>query len=495
MQPINTIHKPIARPERILQFGEGNFLRAFVDWMIDILNEAGTFDGNVVAVQPIPQGLAAELNAQEGVYTTVLRGVQQGERVEEFRQITSLSRVLNPYTEADWQAYQAVVTSEELRFVISNTTEAGIAYHQEAYTADAVQESFPAKVAALLYHRWQAVAGDPKKGLIFIPCELIDKNGEMLKEHVLRHATDWQLPETFTQWVEEHCDFLNSLVDRIVPGYPRSEAKEIQERLGYTDAMISSAEIFHLWVIEYNRRSYEEELPFAQAGLNVIWTEDLSFYRTRKVRILNGAHTMSVLAAYQAGLETVQDSIADKALLYPFIHQGIFEEIIPSMDGSTEELERFASDVLERFENPYNPHQLLSISLNSVAKFQTRNLPSLLEYVAKHQALPRRLVFSLAALISFYEGVEFDGPALKGSRDKETYLIQDDRSILERFATLYQEGGDAEEKAARLAKAVLSEERWWKEDLTTIDGLLALTEHYLTRIFSVGMRAALQEIV
>lgn len=495
MKSINSVHAPIARPERILQFGEGNFLRAFVDWMVDILNEQGDFNGNVVAVQPIAEGLAPLINAQEGVYTTILRGMQGGESVETMRRITSLSRVLNPYEADDWASYRTVIESPELRFVVSNTTEAGIAYVEEAYRADSVQQSFPAKVCALLHHRYTHFHGDVSKGLVFIPCELIDKNGEMLKAIVLRHAHEWGLEEGFKVWVEGACDFLNSLVDRIVPGYPKSEAAAFEERLGYSDKVMVSAEIFHLWVIEYSKRSYEAELPLSAAGLNVIWTDDMSFYRTRKVRILNGAHTMSVLAAYQAGHQTVQDCIADKDLLYPFMYNGIFGEIIASMDGSKEELSGYAADVLERFANPFNPHQLLSISLNSVSKFKTRNLPSLLGYIKKERALPARLVFSLAALISFYEGVEFEGSALKGSRGGESYLIQDDRAVLEFFQAQYKKGGSAEEKAARLAAAVLSNVAWWGEDLTQIDGLASLVESYLTSIWTVGMKKALKEVV
>ena len=495
MKSINSVHTPTQRPERILQFGEGNFLRAFVDWMIDILNEQGDFDGNVVAVQPIAQGLAPLINAQEGVYTTILRGMQGGKRVEEMRQITSLSRVLNPYEADDWASYLAVIESPDLRFVVSNTTEAGIAYVKEAHRTDAVQQSFPAKVCALLHHRYTHFHGDRSKGLVFIPCELIDRNGETLQSIVLRHAHEWGLEEGFNTWVEESCDFLNSLVDRIVPGYPRSEAAAYEERLGYSDKVMVSAEIFHLWVIEYKKRSYEAELPLKAAGLNVIWTDDMSFYRTRKVRILNGAHTMSVLAAYQAGHQTVQDCIADKALLYPFMYNGIFCEIIPSMDGSKEELSGYAADVLERFANPFNPHQLLSISLNSVSKFKTRDLPSLLGYIKKEQALPTRLVFSLAALISFYEGVEFEGSALKGSRGGETYLIQDDQAVLEFFQSQYKAGGSVGEKAKRLATSVLSNSAWWGEDLTGIDGLTALVESYLTAIWTVGMKSAIKEVV
>lgn len=494
MQPITSIHQPVQRKERILQFGEGNFLRAFVDWMIDILNEKTDFNGNVVLVQPLDRGLADMINDQKGLYTTVLRGVQSGKTVEEYRAINSVSRCLNPYKNEDYQAYLKLAKSEDLRFVISNTTEAGIAYHAGDQLDDAPQTSFPGKVCAFLYKRYQAFNGAKDKGLIFIPCELIDKNGDNLKRIVKQYATEWNLEADFHAWLDEACDFTNSLVDRIVPGYPRAEAPQLCEKLGYQDNLLDAAEIFHLWVIECHKNYHEDELPFNKAGLNVVWTNDMSFYRTRKVRILNGAHTMSVLAAYQAGLETVQDCIADKKLLYPFMYEGIFEEIIPSMDGSKQELETYAKDVLERFENPYNPHQLLSISLNSVSKFKTRDLPSLLGYLKKEHKLPKRLVFALAALISFYEGTEYEGAALMGSRNGQTYLIQDSPEILAFFAEQYAKKGTTEEKAARLAKAVLSRTEWWAQDLSTVAGLTESVEADLTSIWTVGMQQALQAL-
>ncbi len=494
MQPITSAHQSISRKEKVLQFGEGNFLRAFVDWMIDILNEKTDFNGNVVIVQPLAQGLADMINEQDGLYTTILRGVQNGKTVEEYRTINSVSRCLNPYKAEDYAQYMKLAESEDLRFIVSNTTEAGIAYHSGDTLSDAPQASFPAKVAAFLYRRFRFFNGAMDKGLIVIPVELIDKNGDNLKRIVKQYATEWKLEQSFFNWIDEACDFCNSLVDRIVPGYPRAEAKELCEKIGYHDNLLDAAEIFHLWVIECHKNFHEDELPFNKAGLNVVWTDDMSFYRTRKVRILNGAHTMSVLAAYQAGLNTVQDCIADKDLLYKFMHTGIFEEIIPSMDGSTEELQAYAQDVLERFENPFNPHQLLSISLNSVSKFKTRNLPSLLGYIEKQGKLPKALTFSLAALISFYEGTEFEGTALKGKRGTETYLIMDDPEILKTFADLYGQGGSAEEKASRLAKAVLSNTAWWTEDLTQREGLLQAVENHLKTIYSDGMISALKAL-
>ena len=489
MQTITDVKNPVKRPVRVLQYGEGNFLRAFADWKIDILNEKTDFNGNVVIVQPLKRGLGDMLNEQKGLYTTVLRGVQGGKTVEEYRTINSVEACLNPYREEDYKAYIELAGNEDLRFVFSNTTEAGIAYHEGDKLEDKPQASFPGKVCAFLHKRFQVFEGAKDKGLIIIPCELIDKNGDNLKRIVKQYATEWKLEEAFMRWLDEACDFCNSLVDRIVPGYPKAEAAQICEKLGYQDNLLVSAEIFHLWVIECHKEFHEDELPFAKAALNVIWTDDMSFYRTRKVRILNGAHTLTVLAAYQAGLDTVQECIADKDLVYPFMHKGIFEEIIPSMDGSKEMLEAYASDVLERFENPFNPHQLLSISLNSVSKFQTRDLPSLLSYFEKNKKLPKHLVFSLAALISFYEGTEFEGTALKGDRNGETYLIQDSPEILSTFAGLYKN-----RDAALIAEKVLGNTSWWGADLTKIEGLQKKVTENLQTIWKDGMKSALSSL-
>jgi tagaturonate reductase len=485
----------VNRVEKILQYGEGNFLRAFVDWMVDILNEQTDFNGSVAIVQPISRGLADLITAQDGVFTTVLRGVQNGKAVETYRNVTSVSRCLNPYEEEQFTAYRELGRSSDLRFVVSNTTEAGIAYHQEEYTPNSMQASFPANVAALLYDRYTHTEGDRSKGLVFIPCELIDKNGELLKEYVLKHAKAWNVEAGFFDWIEEACDFTNSLVDRIVPGYPRDEEQAIWEKIGWEDKLIVSGEIFHLWVIESKKGGYEKELPFNQAGLNVIWTDDMSFYRTRKVRILNGAHTMSVHSAYQAGLDTVQECIADTNLLLPFMNQGIFDEIIPVMEGDSEDLIAYAKDVLERFENPFNPHQLLSITLNSISKFKTRNLPSLLAFVEKRQALPKILTFSLASLIAFYEATEYEGSALKGKRNGETYLIQDDASVLAFFKEAYSHEGSVEERAHLLSRKTLANTDFWDQDLTKVAGLAELVETYLTRIWSDGMKSALEVLV
>ena len=484
--------KTVDRPIRVLQFGEGNFLRAFVDWIVDNLNEKAGFDGNVMMVQPLANGMGDMINAQKGLYTTCLRGIQNGKPVEEFRQITSVAGCINPYN--DYDAFASQAENPDLRFVISNTTEAGIAYHAGDRLEDRPQVSFPGKLCAFLYRRYKAFGGDASKGLVMIPCELIDKNGDNLRRIVLQYADEWKLEKGFVDWVENACDFCNSLVDRIVPGYPRAEADAICQKLGYKDNLIDTAEIFHLWVIECHRRSYEDELPTAKAGLNVVWTDDMTFYRTRKVRILNGTHTMMSLASYLCGIDTVEDSVKSP-VVGPFMRDGLFNEIIPSMDGDVEELKKYASDVLERFANPYIEHLLLSISLNSVSKFKTRDLPSVLGYVQKTGRLPQHLALSIAALIAFYRGTEFEGDALVGDRNGGKYLIKDSREYLETFASIY---GAQHKCNGCLAKAlcdgILTKEDWWGMDLTTIPGLRDAVEGYLVKIFDEGMEAAIRSL-
>ena len=484
--------KTVDRPIRVLQFGEGNFLRAFVDWIVDNLNEKAGFDGNVMMVQPLANGMGDMINAQKGLYTTCLRGIQNGKPVEEFRQITSVAGCINPYS--DYDAFASQAENPDLRFVISNTTEAGIAYHAGDRLEDRPQVSFPGKLCAFLYRRYKAFGGDASKGLVMIPCELIDKNGDNLRRIVLQYADKWKLEKEFVDWVENACDFCNSLVDRIVPGYPRAEADAICQKLGYKDNLIDTAEIFHLWVIECHRRSYEDELPTAKAGLNVVWTDDMTFYRTRKVRILNGTHTMMSLASYLCGIDTVEDSVKSP-VVGPFMRDGLFNEIIPSMDGDVEELKKYASDVLERFANPYIEHLLLSISLNSVSKFKTRDLPSVLGYVQKTGRLPQHLALSIAALIAFYRGTEFEGDALVGDRNGGKYLIKDSREYLETFASIY---GAQHKCNGCLSKAlcdgILTKEDWWGMDLTTIPGLRDAVEGYLVKIFDEGMEAAIRSL-
>lgn len=379
------------RPERIIQFGEGGFLRGFIDWILQITNENTDFDGSVVVVQPIEQGMCDMLQSQDCVYTHVMRGMKDGVPTVDTKVVDVISRTIKPYD--DYDAYLALAENPDFRFVFSNTTESGIAYVEGDKLDDKPPKSFPAKVTALLYKRF-TLGFD---GFIFMPCELIDKNGETLREYILKYADDWNLGEEFKTWVKEKNTFCNTLVDRIVTGYPRDEKID----LGYEDNMLNTSELFHLWVIE-GPKDILKEIPFDKTGLNIIVTDDLEMYRTRKVRILNGAHTAMIPYAMLEGIETVKDCMEDENM-FAFVNKCVFDEIIPTLDLPKEELVDYANNVFERFNNPFIKHLCSSISLNSVSKFKVRVLPSLLEYIKRTGEMPKNLIFSLAKLIEFYK--------------------------------------------------------------------------------------------
>ena len=374
--------------EKIIQFGEGGFLRGFVDWMIQKVNETTDFDGQVVVVQPIEQGMCDMLSAQDCVYTHVCRG---SEGVE-VKKIDVISRCVKPYE--DWNAYMALAENADFRFIVSNTTESGIVYSDADKITDAPPKTFPAKVTLLLKKRFDL--GLP--GFIFLPCELINRNGDNLKKCILQYADLWNLGADFKEWVEKDNVFTNTLVDRINTGYPKGE----DLGLGYEDNMANTSEFFHLWVIETDY-DLASEINFAAADLNVIITPDkLEMYRTRKVRILNGAHTSLVPYALLEGKDTVKSCI-DDPVMYEHIRKCVFDEIIPTLDLPKEELESYANSVLERFGNPYIKHYLSAIALNSVSKFKVRVLPSILEYIKRYDKMPTTLLFAFKKLIEFYK--------------------------------------------------------------------------------------------
>ena len=386
----------VTRPERVIQFGEGGFLRGFADWMLHKMNKAGLFDGSVVVVQPIEKGLCDLLTSQNCLYTHLVRS-EEGVEAEI---IDIISRCVKPYE--DFEEYLALADIPTMRYIISNTTEAGIVYSDTDTPEDTKSLTFPAKLTLLMYRRYKKGLG----GFIILPCELIDRNGDKLKECVLRYCKKWALGEDFEGWVEKENVFTNTLVDRINTGYPKGESLD----LGYEDQMVNTSELFHLWVIECDY-DIESELPFTKAGLNVIVTPNLlETYRTRKVRILNGAHTSLVPHALLSGFETVKDCV-DNAEMREHIRKCVFDEIIPTLDLPEEELVEYASDVLRRFANPYIKHFLASIALNSVSKFKVRVLPSILEYIKRYGKTPVTLVFALKRLIEFYKvGTPNDSP-------------------------------------------------------------------------------------
>lgn len=487
------------KPEKVIQFGEGNFLRAFVDYMFDKINEEGLFDGGITLIQPIPGGdfLRNILNEQEGLYTLIARGREDGEKVVQKRLITCVNRCINPYVDLD--TYNECAKNPELRFVVSNTTEAGISWKEEDMITTEPQDSFPAKVANFLYVRFKAFNGDKSKGLVFIPCELIDDNGKTLKKYVLQHAKNWNLGDEFIDWIETACVFTSTLVDRIVTGYPRNEAKDLCEQFGYEDNAIDTSEIFHTWVIE-GPAELAEELPFPKAGLKVIFTPDVKPYKKRKVRILNGAHTCSVLGAYLSGYDIVRDVMNDE-MFYKYLEDALNNEIIPAITSEElthDDLKGFADAVFDRFKNPFIDHKLLDISLNSTSKFEARVLHTIQEYYAQKNELPKILTFSFAAYLAFYCGTEIKDGALIGHRGDEEYPIKDSPSVLEFYKDAWT-GVDTADKTAvsELVKKVCANKDFWLgSDLNTeLGNFPEVVSEHLYNILNNGIVSEIKKVL
>ncbi len=471
------------RPVKVLQFGEGNFLRGFVDYMIDIANEKGTFDGDIVLVKPIEFGTLDRFHAQESQYTVSLRGIVDGKATVQNRIVTSVTDVVAAYEE--YEKYSAFAKLDSLRYIVSNTTEAGIVYDENDRLDMCPPVSFPGKLAKFLYERYQHFNGAMDKGLVMLPVELIDDNGIHLKECVLKQADNWNLEEGFKTWLNEACIFCSTLVDRIITGYPREEDQKLWEEWGYKDELIVTGEPFALWVIECPK-DISGEFPLDKAGLPVIYTDNQKPYKQRKVRILNGAHTSFCLASYLAGNDIVLQSMEDETV-FNFMKKTIFDEVIPTLTLPKQDLVDFAEAVIVRFNNPYVKHALLSISLNSVSKWRARCMPSFLGYIEMKKELPKHLTFSLAALMAFYKGTEIRDKALIGHRDGEEYNIMDDKAVLEFFAA------NSTKPSLEFAKAFLSNTEFFGQDLTEIDNLTEVIAGYLDEIDKKGMRKTMEE--
>lgn len=456
-------------PERVIQFGEGNFMRAFVDYFIDRMNEEAGFNSKVVLVQPRAHhsdafGLKNAFHEQDGLYTLYLRGSEDGRKVNRKRIISCVSRCLNSHT--DFDEVLKCAENPELRFISCNTTEAGITYDASCRFTDRPASSYPGKLTQFLYKRFQIFGNEPGKGFIILPCELIDDNGKELKKCVKKYAGQWNLGADFLAWIEKENLFCSTLVDRIVTGFPKTEAEALNEENGYIDSIMDTGEVFGFWVIE-GPQSIREELPFEKASLPILVTDDHKPYKQRKVRILNGAHTSMALGAYLAGQDIVRDCMADD-VIRGFMNRAVYEEIIPTLTLPEAELSTFAASVTERFRNPFIDHSLLSISLNSTSKWRVRVLPSLKGYVEKYGTLPVCLTASLAFYIAFYSGTKLTNDGLIGTRPKgNEYTIHDDGDVL---AFFYAHKSDSVEA---LTHSVLSRTACWGMDLTEIPGLEA----------------------
>lgn len=479
-----------AYPVKVLQFGEGNFLRAFIDYFIDELNDRGLFGGSICVVQGLPQGHTEVLSQQDQLYTVVSRGLEDGNEREIVKIVTSIKASINPYE--DFAAYFKQAENPDLRFVFSNTTEAGIVYSPEELLAEKLHASFPAKLTYFLWKRFEYFKGANDKGLIFFPCELIDNNGQKLKEIVLRLAKDWDLPATFVDWVCNHNTFNNTLVDRIVTGFPSDSFQALSKRLGYVDNMLDTSELFHFFVVE-GPAFVKEEIPFDKAGLHVLWTQDASPYKNRKVRILNGGHTCMVLGAFLAGNQYVGEAVGTP-LWNTYLKTAIFEEIIPALSSKfvfhQNELESFANAVFDRFANPYIKHALLSIAFNSVSKINERVLPSIADFYACSGTLPKILTFAFACFIQFYRICGIDNTGYYAFRGTEKYYVKDEQKHLDYFYDTWKNKTTNE-----AVNTICCNGDLWDTELSSIQGFISTVSAHICAIEKKGVKSAAEALL
>ena len=478
MQPLNRQTAKVNQyPTKVIQFGEGNFLRAFVDWIIWNTNQKTDFNAGVVVVQPIDRGMVDMLNAQDGLYHVNLQGIDKGEAVDSIQMIDVINGGLNPYTQND--EFMALAEDPNIRFVISNTTEAGIAFDPSCRLDDKPASSYTGKLTQLLYHRFEHFKGDMSKGFIILPCELIFLNGKELKKCIYQYIELWQLGEEFKAWFEQACGVYCTLVDRIVPGYPKDTIAQIHERIGYSDNLVVKGEIFHLWVIEAPE-TVAAEFPADKAGLNVLFVPSEAPYHERKVTLLNGPHTVLSPVGYLSGLDTVKECVEDPEV-GAFVKKVMYEELMETLNLPKPELQAFADSVVERFVNPYVKHFVTSIMLNSFPKYKTRDLPGLKTYLERKGELPKGLVLGLAGIITYYKG---------GFRGDVEIVPNDDAAIVELLKNLWATGD-----VRKVAEGVLAAEFIWGEDLNAIPGLTDMLASDLALVQAEGMRAAVRSVL
>lgn len=444
------------RPIKVIQFGGGNFLRGYADWMIDVLNEQTDFNGDVTIVKPTERGDYHALRSQDGLFHILTKGMMNGKVVDEIKQIKCVQEIIHPYIE--WNKFLASAENPNIEIIISNTTESGIAFNTKDLYVDDPPPEFPAKLCRWLHHRWQYFDGDPSKACLVLPCELIVDNGLTLRKCITQYAELWGLQQSFLQWIIKHNIFCNTLVDRIVSGYPQSSSLEIEEKLGLKDLLLTESEPYHLLAIE-SPIDITHILPFDKTDLNVKFTDNLDEYRTIKVRLLNGAHTSMVPVGYLAGKETVREAIGEDSINI-WLKALLYEEVLPTLDFPKELLESYIEEVLERFHNPFLNHKLIDISLNSISKFKTRLLPSLLSYIHMYDKPPKRILKALASLLIMY----------RGKRGEETIPLRDSQEVLSFMESAWTQWS-ATKDTQSLVQSILSNNSFWEQDLTAISGL------------------------
>ncbi|QCK13276.1 tagaturonate reductase [Mangrovivirga cuniculi] len=463
-------------PVKIVQFGEGNFLRAFADWMIQKLNDTAGYNAGVAVVQPIEHGMVDMLNAQDGLYHHKMRGLSGGNVIDETNLISCIQQCINPFD--NQKAFYELAKEEDLEVIISNTTEAGIVFNDDDLPGEGeLAKTFPGKLTQFLHSRYEALADLSNKELAVIPCELIDRNGDKLKSAIENYISLWGLSMQFKEWINDSIYFGNTLVDRIVPGFPREEINNIQQEIDYEDNLVVASESFHLWVIE-GPEKLKQFFPAENTDLNVKFVDNLTPYRTRKVRILNGSHTTMVPTGLLYGLETVKETVEDK-YMGRFVKNVMFEEIIPTIDLPQTELEEFANSVIERFQNPFIRHELKSIALNSVSKFKVRVLPVILDFIERKNEAPQLLCLGFAGLIKFY---------LDGTHGKHE-LLNDDKAVLEYFVEI-----DPQIDSDKLVELVLGNEDFWGRSLLNNEQLVASVKKSLEAINHNGVQNTIKKL-
>lgn len=476
----NTAGVGTAPPARILQFGGGNFLRGFAGWIVDVYNEKSADPMGVLVVKPTARGDYQPWREQDGLYHVLTKGIRAGELIDEKHLVKCVGEIIHPYH--NWEGFLQSAENRDLRFILSNTTETGIRFSSDDQLDDQPPAEFPAKLTRWLFHRYQHFTGDPTMGCVLIPTELLVDNGEKLKAAILQYVEAWKLDAGFKTWLEDANTFCNTLVDRIIPGVGKEEIAGAWEQVSFEDEMVTQGEPYHFWGIEAPA-AIREEWPLDKIGLNIIYTDDLTPYRASKVRILNGAHTAMVPVGYLYGLTTVRETV-EHPVMGAFVKKVIFAEILPTLDMDEERLKRFASDVLDRFKNPFIHHQLISIALNSVSKFKTRLLPSLLEYVRRKETPPPRIVLALAALIRFYQGT------YKGA----TIPLKDEAWATTFLSEAWAKNDGSTADTAGLVEKVLQWEEAWGKDLSTVPGLSEMLTNYLLQMEEEGIDTIVKRI-
>jgi tagaturonate reductase len=461
-------------PQRILQFGGGNFLRGFVDWIIHKYNVQSNDDKlGIVVAKVLKNGSYQDWNAQDGLYHLFTKGYVKGKTVNEKTLITSVVRILEVHNEYD--EFLKSAHQPPLNIIISNTTETGLNFSSQDKIGQ-IPSTFPGQLTLWLFERYKHFEGDKKAGCTIIPCELLDKNGEVLKSSILKYVDHWNLDKGFADWLNQYCHFCNTLVDRIVPGINKENIEEYYQRIGYEDGMMTEGEPYHLWAIE-TKHDISAKLPLDRIGLNVVYTKDLSPYKELKLKILNGAHTSMVPVGLLLNIDLVKEAIND-AVLGKFIEDLITEEILPSVEIDPEIARTFANDVIDRFKNPFLEHQLKSISLYSISKFNTRVKPTLKSYLDKTGELPKRIMISFACLLIYYSG-SYQGKEISPNDQDETI------SRIKNHWEGIRKGGDARTQSL---ENLLSDKHLWNEDLTKLEGFTKEVSLLLSQIIEGNLK-------